>query len=142
VQELNQLLKQFAQMKKVMKQVQAARAGKRGLQVPHVSGAERAPWAIVRAFPGLVRAGGDRRAEDSSAADGFAPGPVLQDRGVGQPVHPEQQLRRRASERTTRRRIRGTVKVDVAKAEAWIKKGAHPSETVKSLLVRAKGAQA
>ena len=36
----------------------------------------------------------------------------------------------------------GTVQLDVAKAEAWIKKGAHPSETVKSLLVRAKGAQA
>ena len=36
----------------------------------------------------------------------------------------------------------GTVQLDVAKAEAWIKKGAHPSETVKSLLVRAKGALA
>ena len=36
----------------------------------------------------------------------------------------------------------GTVQLDVAKAEAWIKKGAHPSETVKSLLVRAKGAPA
>jgi signal recognition particle subunit SRP54 len=34
VQELNQLLKQFAQMKKVMKQVQAARAGKRGFRLP------------------------------------------------------------------------------------------------------------
>ncbi|HJQ97871.1 MAG TPA: hypothetical protein VJ826_06110, partial [Candidatus Polarisedimenticolaceae bacterium] len=34
VQELNQLLKQFAQMKKVMKQVQAARAGKRGFRFP------------------------------------------------------------------------------------------------------------
>ena len=31
-----------------------------------------------------------------------------------------------------------TVSLDVAKAEAWIKKGAHPSETVRSLLVRAK----
>ena len=36
----------------------------------------------------------------------------------------------------------GEVKLDVAKAEAWIKKGAHPSETVRSLLVRAKGASA
>jgi small subunit ribosomal protein S16 len=36
----------------------------------------------------------------------------------------------------------GSVKLDVAKAEAWIKKGAHPSETVRSLLVRAKGALA
>ncbi|HEU5394428.1 MAG TPA: 30S ribosomal protein S16 [Candidatus Methylomirabilis sp.] len=35
----------------------------------------------------------------------------------------------------------GSVRIDVAKAEAWIKKGAHPSETVRSLLVRAKGAQ-
>jgi signal recognition particle subunit SRP54 len=34
VQELNQLLKQFAQMKKVMKQMQAARAGKRGFRLP------------------------------------------------------------------------------------------------------------
>ena len=34
VQELNQLLKQFAQMKKVMKQVQAAKAGKRGFRFP------------------------------------------------------------------------------------------------------------
>ena len=34
VQELNQLLKQFAQMKKVMKQVQAARSGKRGFRFP------------------------------------------------------------------------------------------------------------
>ena len=36
----------------------------------------------------------------------------------------------------------GTVKIDVAKAESWIKKGAHPSETVRSLLIRAKSAQA
>ena len=36
----------------------------------------------------------------------------------------------------------GTVQIDVAKAEAWIKKGAHPSETVKSLLIRAKGVPA
>jgi signal recognition particle subunit SRP54 len=34
VQELNQLLKQFAQMKKMMKQVQAARAGGRGFRLP------------------------------------------------------------------------------------------------------------
>jgi small subunit ribosomal protein S16 len=31
-----------------------------------------------------------------------------------------------------------TVQLDVAKAEAWIKKGAHPSETVRSLLTKAK----
>jgi small subunit ribosomal protein S16 len=31
-----------------------------------------------------------------------------------------------------------TVQLDVAKADAWIKKGAHPSETVRSLLSRAK----
>jgi small subunit ribosomal protein S16 len=36
----------------------------------------------------------------------------------------------------------GSVRIDVAKAEAWIKKGAHPSETVRSLLTRAKSAQA
>ena len=35
-----------------------------------------------------------------------------------------------------------TVKLDVDKAEDWIRKGAHPSSTVKSLLVRAKSAQA
>ena len=34
----------------------------------------------------------------------------------------------------------GTVRMDVAKAESWIQKGAHPSETVRSLLARAKGA--
>jgi len=34
VQELNQLLKQFAQMKKMMKQVQAARQGGRGFRLP------------------------------------------------------------------------------------------------------------
>ena len=34
VQELNQLLKQFAQMRKVMKQVQAARAGGKGFRLP------------------------------------------------------------------------------------------------------------
>jgi small subunit ribosomal protein S16 len=33
------------------------------------------------------------------------------------------------------------VKIDVAKIESWIQKGAHPSETVKSLLDKAKGAQ-
>ena len=31
-----------------------------------------------------------------------------------------------------------TVKLDVAKAEEWIRKGAHPSETVRSLLEKAK----
>ena len=35
-----------------------------------------------------------------------------------------------------------TVQLDVAKADAGIKKGAHPSETVRSLLTRAKSAQA
>jgi small subunit ribosomal protein S16 len=35
-----------------------------------------------------------------------------------------------------------TVKLDVARAEDWIQKGAHPSPTVKSLLLRAKSAQA
>ncbi len=34
VQELNQLLKQFAQMRKMMKQMQAARAGGRGFRLP------------------------------------------------------------------------------------------------------------
>ncbi len=34
VQEVNQLLKQFAQMKKLMKQVQAARGGGRGFRLP------------------------------------------------------------------------------------------------------------
>jgi small subunit ribosomal protein S16 len=33
-------------------------------------------------------------------------------------------------------------KIDVGRTEAWIKKGAHPSETVKSLLAKAKRAQA
>ena len=33
-----------------------------------------------------------------------------------------------------------TVHLDVAKAESWIKKGAHPSETVRSLLTKAKSA--
>jgi small subunit ribosomal protein S16 len=33
-------------------------------------------------------------------------------------------------------------KLDVEKIEGWIQKGAHPSETVKSLLDKAKGAQA
>jgi len=31
-----------------------------------------------------------------------------------------------------------TIRLDVAKAEAWIQKGAHPSETVRSLLAKAK----
>jgi len=35
-----------------------------------------------------------------------------------------------------------TVRIDVAKAESWIRKGAHPSETVRSLLAKAKGAGA
>lgn len=33
-----------------------------------------------------------------------------------------------------------TIRLDVMKAEAWIKKGAHPSETVRSLLAKAKSA--
>ena len=33
-----------------------------------------------------------------------------------------------------------TIRLDVAKAEAWIQKGAHPSETVRSLLAKAKTA--
>lgn len=35
-----------------------------------------------------------------------------------------------------------TVKMDVGRAEDWIRKGAHPSATVKSLLLKAKSAQA
>jgi small subunit ribosomal protein S16 len=35
-----------------------------------------------------------------------------------------------------------TVKVDVARAENWIQKGAHPSATVKRLLVKARSVQA
>lgn len=31
-----------------------------------------------------------------------------------------------------------TVRLDVVKAQEWIKKGAHPSETVRSLLARSK----
>lgn len=34
------------------------------------------------------------------------------------------------------------VSIDVARAESWIGKGAHPSDTVKSLLARAKSAPA
>lgn len=34
------------------------------------------------------------------------------------------------------------VRVDVARAEEWIRKGAQPSDTVKRLLVEAKSAQA
>jgi len=30
-----------------------------------------------------------------------------------------------------------TIQLDVDKAQAWIKRGAHPSETVRSLLVKA-----
>ncbi len=33
-----------------------------------------------------------------------------------------------------------TIRLDIAKAETWIKKGAHPSETVRSLLTKAKSA--
>jgi len=35
-----------------------------------------------------------------------------------------------------------TVKLNLERADEWIKKGAHPSATVKSLLVKAKSAQA
>ncbi len=35
-----------------------------------------------------------------------------------------------------------TIRLDVARAEEWIRKGAHPSDTVRSLLARAKSAQA
>ncbi len=35
-----------------------------------------------------------------------------------------------------------TVKIDLTRAEHWIGKGAHPSPTVKSLLARARAAQA
>ncbi len=35
-----------------------------------------------------------------------------------------------------------TVKIDVVRAEQWIRQGAHPSDTVKSLLARARAAQA
>lgn len=35
-----------------------------------------------------------------------------------------------------------TIKIDVARAEDWIKKGAHPSDTVRSLLEKAKLLQA
>jgi small subunit ribosomal protein S16 len=35
-----------------------------------------------------------------------------------------------------------TVRLDVARTEDWINKGAHPSETVRRLLVRAKAAEA
>jgi small subunit ribosomal protein S16 len=34
-----------------------------------------------------------------------------------------------------------TVRLDVARADAWIRKGAHPSETVRSLLGRARAAE-
>ena len=34
------------------------------------------------------------------------------------------------------------VKLDVGRAEDWIRKGAHPSETVRSLIKQAKGASA
>lgn len=34
-----------------------------------------------------------------------------------------------------------TVKLDVARTEEWIRKGAHPSDTVRSLLARAKAAR-
>ena len=35
-----------------------------------------------------------------------------------------------------------TIKLDVAKAESWIQKGAHPSETVRSLIAKAKTVRA
>ena len=35
-----------------------------------------------------------------------------------------------------------TVKLDVERAESWIRKGAHPSATVKRLLIKARSAQA
>ena len=35
-----------------------------------------------------------------------------------------------------------TIKLDLPRAETWILKGAHPSETVKSLIARAKSAGA
>ncbi len=35
-----------------------------------------------------------------------------------------------------------TIKIDVERTEDWIRKGAHPSSTVKSLLNKAKSAQA
>ena len=35
-----------------------------------------------------------------------------------------------------------TVRLDVARAEDWIRKGAHPSETVKRLLVQVRSAGA
>ena len=34
-----------------------------------------------------------------------------------------------------------TVKLDVERADSWIKKGAHPSPTVRSLLLEARNAQ-
>jgi len=34
------------------------------------------------------------------------------------------------------------VRIDVARADEWIRKGAHPSATVKRLLAQARGAQA
>ena len=35
-----------------------------------------------------------------------------------------------------------TIRIDVARAEKWIRKGAHPSDTVKNLLVKAKRLEA
>ncbi len=35
-----------------------------------------------------------------------------------------------------------TIRIDVARAEEWIRRGAHPSETVRSLLEKAKSAAA
>ena len=35
-----------------------------------------------------------------------------------------------------------TVKIDVARADDWISKGAHPSDTVRSLLTRARTVEA
>jgi len=35
-----------------------------------------------------------------------------------------------------------TLRIDVERADSWIRKGAHPSETVKRLLARARAGQA
>lgn len=35
-----------------------------------------------------------------------------------------------------------TVKLDLSRTDEWIRKGAHPSETVKSVIERARGLQA
>ena len=35
-----------------------------------------------------------------------------------------------------------TIKIDVERADKWIRQGAHPSDTVRSLLIKARAAQA